>query len=130
MHNDSVEDETFGSKISTKDFLEQDVIEGNALKRKVEQVYFRISAISLGEDIAITTAPSEYFCEIGIQVKRKSPFEYTLVSNLTNGWTGYVPMSYSWDEGGYEPRESWLEQGTAEWVIDEHDKLLKKCKAL
>tara|TARA_B100001245_G_scaffold217717_1_gene186400 strand:- start:38 stop:601 length:564 start_codon:yes stop_codon:yes gene_type:complete len=60
-----------------------------------------ISAISMG-DVAIATNPAELFVEYGLEIKEKSPFEITMISELTNGYCGYVPTEAGFTEKGYE----------------------------
>jgi hypothetical protein len=62
-----------------------------------------ISAIKIGNAIFLTN-PSEYFCQLGLDIKADSPFYYTFVASLTNGTIGYVPTTESFNEtgGGYE----------------------------
>ncbi|OGG54326.1 MAG: hypothetical protein A3F84_07560 [Candidatus Handelsmanbacteria bacterium RIFCSPLOWO2_12_FULL_64_10] len=56
------------------------------------------------DDAALTTFPGEVFVEIGLEVKRRSPFRKTLVIGLANaGRTGgYLPTKETFDEGDYE----------------------------
>ncbi len=55
-------------------------------------------------DIAFVGYPAEYFVEYGLRTKRESPFPDTFVSELANGWHGYVPTPEAYAHGGYEPR--------------------------
>jgi hypothetical protein len=57
-------------------------------------------------DTVIWTAPVEMFCEISMEVRRRSPFPHTFYFGYTNGWFGYLPTARGFDEGGYEPRTS------------------------
>ena len=60
-----------------------------------------IAAITL-DGAAIVTNPAELFVEFGIEIRERSPFETTLVSELTNGYCGYVPTERAFEHGGYE----------------------------
>ena len=60
-----------------------------------------VMGISFGET-AIVTNPAELFVEYGIEIKERSPFEVTLVSELTNGYCGYVGTEKAFEEQGYE----------------------------
>ncbi|HIE27497.1 TPA: hypothetical protein EYP66_09440 [Candidatus Poribacteria bacterium] len=53
-------------------------------------------------DLAIVALPGEMFVEIGLEIKRQSPFKYTFVVELANDYVGYVPTVKAFDEGGYE----------------------------
>lgn len=60
-----------------------------------------IMGISFG-DTAICTNPAELFVAYGIEIRKRSPFGVTLVSELTNGYCGYVPTKKAFAEQGYE----------------------------
>jgi hypothetical protein len=64
-----------------------------------------VSLLKLGEEIAITTAPAELFCDFALEIKARSPVKYTLVSELTNGSYGYIPTREAFEQGGYEVRK-------------------------
>ena len=46
--------------------------------------------------------PAEYFVEYGLEIKAKSPFNYTFIIGLANGYIGYIPTLEFFKEGGYE----------------------------
>ena len=64
-----------------------------------------VGAISMS-GTAISTNPAELFVEFGLEIKDRSPFEVTLISELTNGWCGYVPTEAAFTQGGYETHRS------------------------
>lgn len=53
-------------------------------------------------DAAIVGLPGEVFCELGLDVKRRSPAGHTLVVELSNDAIGYLPTRESFAQGGYE----------------------------
>jgi len=69
-----------------------------------------VNLLTLG-DLALVTLPGEVFVEIGLQIKAASPFPYTWVVSLTNGYEGYIPTEAAYDEGGYEPEWTKLARG-------------------
>ena len=71
----------------------------NKGKRSVEA---ELHGIRIG-DVAFVAFPGEPFCEIGLEVKSRSPFAHTIVGGYTNGYIGYVPTDKAFAEGGYEP---------------------------
>lgn len=82
------------------------------LERKVQQErgdgsknVVEVGALSFG-GVAISSNPAELFVEFGLEIKRRSPFEVTLISELTNGYCGYVPTEESFAQGGYETHRS------------------------
>ncbi len=53
-------------------------------------------------EMAIVGLPGEIFVEIGLQIKKSSPFKATMPIELANDWVGYVPTEKAFEEGGYE----------------------------
>jgi hypothetical protein len=75
-----------------------------ANERQEPSVDVEIQAILLG-DLAIIGLPGELFVEFGLELKEKSPFPITLVSELSNGSvSAYLCTKESYAQGGYEPR--------------------------
>jgi len=78
-----------------------------------------VQAVRIG-DLAIVTFPFETFVEIGLEIKKKSPFKQTIVIELANGSYGYLPTPKHHELGGYE---TWL--GTSKVQKDGSDILTK-----
>ena len=78
-----------------------------------------VQAIRIG-DQAIVSLPFETFVEIGLELKRKSPFKHTLVIELANGSYGYLPTPRHHELGGYE---TWL--GTSKVQEDSSEILVR-----
>jgi hypothetical protein len=53
-------------------------------------------------NIAIAGLPGEVFVEFGLEIRKKSPFKYTIISELANESIGYVPTAKAFEEGGYD----------------------------
>ena len=89
------------------------------LDRDLEEL--ELQAISLGE-LVFLGVPGEPFAEIGLAIKRGSPFSYTGIVSLANGYSGYIPTEKAFDEGGYEirlARSSKLDKATEKTIIRE-----------
>lgn len=56
-----------------------------------------IQAIVVG-DVGFVGIPAEYFVECQLDIKKRSPFKRTFVSELANGWVGYVPTKKAFEE--------------------------------
>ena len=56
-----------------------------------------IQAIKVG-DIGFVSSPGEYFVELQLDIKKRSPASRTFVSELANGWVGYVPTKKAFEE--------------------------------
>ncbi|HUR45900.1 MAG TPA: neutral/alkaline non-lysosomal ceramidase N-terminal domain-containing protein [Candidatus Saccharimonadales bacterium] len=85
-----------------------------------------VQGIALGSDTAIVTVPGELFCELGMAIKKGSPFTHTYIVELCNDSIGYVPTRKAYAEGGYEPANSRLAPGGGEMLVEAAIKLLKK----
>lgn len=85
-----------------------------------------INAICLGRDLAIVSLPGEVFVDLGLAIKRGSPFRNTMVIELSNCVeTFYVPTRAAFAGGGYETTNSTVEHGAGELLVEESLKMLK-----
>jgi len=85
-----------------------------------------LQAIRIG-DVALVGVPAEYFTKLGLDIKRRSPFRYTVVAELANDWIGYLPDRKAHELGGYQTwtgLHSLAEPGTGEAVADEIVRML------
>lgn len=74
------------------------------LAKADETLTVPLQAIVVG-DLAICAIPFETFVEIGLELKKKSPFPRTMVVGIANGYNGYLPTPEQHKLGGYE---TWL----------------------
>ena len=80
-------------------------------------------------DVAIVGVPAEYFTQLGLDIKNRSPFRHTYVAELANDWIGYLPNLEGHKLGGYQVwtgYHSYAEPGTGERIADEAVKMLKE----
>jgi len=80
-------------------------------------------------DVAIVGVPAEFFTQLGLDIKNRSPFRYTYVAELANDWIGYIPNREGLKLGGYQcwaGFHSYAEPGTGERIVDEAVNLLKE----
>lgn len=75
-----------------------------AAERSEETLPAKLQAIRIG-DLAVVGIPFETFVEIGLEIKKRSPFPQTMVIGLANGRFGYLPTPEQHKLGGYE---TWL----------------------
>jgi len=78
-----------------------------------------VQALAIGDDLAIVGLPGEIFADLGLDLRARSPFPYTLVLGLANEAIGYVPSRHAYAEGGYEPTSSRLQPGGGERLVAE-----------
>jgi len=73
------------------------------LDRSQTETEIEVQTIKIGE-IAVVGLPCELFAEFGLDLKRRSPFNNTIVQTLAGGIHGYVCTRESFARGGYESR--------------------------
>lgn len=98
------------------------------MKAKSPTVNVEVQAIRIG-DAAIVSNPTEFFCQLGLDIKRGSPWKPTMVAELANGYSGYCPTAEAFKGGGYEvrtARSSFLAPGTGEQIVESSVRLLNQ----
>ena len=86
-----------------------------------------VQVIGLGNEAAIVCLPGEMFVELGLAIKRASPFRTTLVVELANCMeTIYVPTRAAYAGGSYEVTNSNLEPGSGEMLVEAALRLLRE----
>lgn len=73
----------------------------NAHERPEDTLTVTLQAARIG-DFAVCAIPFEVFVEIGLDLKKRSPFAQTMVVGLANGRHGYLPTPEHHRLGGYE----------------------------
>jgi len=89
-----------------------------------------LSVYRLGS-VAVAANPAELFVEYQLEIKDRSPFGKTIVTELTNGWCGYIPTERALAGGSYEARlahSSKLAPKAGKMIVEESLKLLNKLK--
>lgn len=90
-----------------------------------DEVPVKIQAYRIG-DLSIATIPCEVFVEIGLDLKKSTPFTRHFTVSLANGYNGYLPTPEQHKLGGYETwraRSSYLE-------VDASTKIVERLKAM
>lgn len=98
------------------------------LEQEPEERMVPIQALRIG-DVGIVGLPGEVFVEIGLAIKRLSPFARTIIAELANDWAGYIPTDVALREGSYETRLATVSKappGTAQLWIDTAVSLLRQ----
>ena len=76
-----------------------------------------VQGIKIG-DCVLIGAPIELLVEVGLNIKKSSPYEHTFIAAFSNGYMHYGPPADQYDKGGYEVTECLL---APEWQeIFEH----------
>jgi neutral ceramidase len=85
--------------------------EGRPLRAEVQ-------VLAMGRDIAWVGLPGEVFVELGLAIKKRSPFAQTFVVELANEDIGYIPDRRSYAEGNYEPESARCAAGSGEKLVE------------
>jgi neutral ceramidase len=89
-----------------------------------------LQAVLIG-DIAMAAVPAEFFTQLGLDIKNRSPFRHTYIAELANDWIGYLPNYEAHKLGGYQVwtgYHSYAEPGTGERIVDEIVAMLKELR--
>ena len=81
--------------------------------------------------LSVATIPCEVFVEIGLRLKRTSPFDRHFTISLANGYNGYLPTEEHHALGGYETwraRSSYLEVPAATKITEKLEDMLMTLK--
>ena len=87
-----------------------------------------VQVFRLDPDTAIVCLPGEIFVELGLAIKRGSPFKNTMVISICNDRPNYVPTLKAFSEGSYEVTNSRVQPGTGEQLVEAAITLLKDLK--
>lgn len=93
-------------------------------------VMLKLQALRIGQ-VGIVAIPCEVFVEIGLEIKRASPFPTTFTIELANGYNGYLPTPEHHRLGGYETwraRSSYLEANAAIYIERTIQQLLREAE--
>lgn len=86
--------------VFAKEIVLLDAIVARGPRQRVE-----VQAIQIGPAVLLAN-PAEFFCQLGLEIRRESPFALTMPVELANGCVGYVPTEEAFGPhgGGYETR--------------------------
>lgn len=96
------------------------------LRYKNGKMDVEITAVALNDHVAMVFLPGEIFVELGMAIKDDSPFEQTLVVELSQDCPYYVPTRRAFQEGSYEVMNSRIMPGGGEIMVEKSHELLQK----
>jgi len=96
-------------------------------ERKGKPIEAEVQTFGLG-DVAIVALPGEIFVELGLEIKKRSPYKHTIILTLSNNSIGYVPNAAAFDHGAYEVEVSEIAKGEGERLVESSIRLLEKMK--
>lgn len=97
-------------------------------KRNGEPLQTEIQVFALGDSCAIVSFPYEMFTELGLYIKSRSPYPYTIITEITNGYDQYMPDRKAYAEGNYEPISQNAAPGSGELLAENALRMLNELK--
>ena len=94
-----------------------------------ETMDVELNTITIGDDIAICTAPNELFDTNTVFVEEHSPYKMTMTFGYSNGYRGYIPSAYGWEYTSYESDCSYFMPGCGEEIQDTFLSMLSELSA-
>lgn len=85
-----------------------------------------VQVIALGGQVAWVSLPGEIFVELGLAIKKASPFPYTMIAELANGSIGYIPDKPAYAQGNYEVVSARCAEGSGEMLVEAAVRLLRE----
>jgi hypothetical protein len=96
--------------------------------RSASSLLLEVQVFRLSADTALVGLPGEVFVELGLAIKKASPFKNTFVIELCNECIAYVPTRKAFGEGSYEVVNSRVQSGGGEMLVEAAARLLKQLK--
>ena len=97
--------------------------------RPGETIGLEVQVFRLNSDVAVVGLPGEVFVDLGLSIKRASPFDTTLIIELCQDAPGYIPTKKAFAEGSYETVNSRIAPGGGEKMARAAIRLLKELGA-
>jgi len=93
-----------------------------------EIIPLEVQVFRLSRDVAVVGLPGEIFVDLGLAIKRASPFPVTLVIELCQDDPDYIPTQKAFAEGSYETVNSRIAPGGGEMMAEAAVRLLKETR--
>ncbi len=88
-----------------------------AVEKAAERETAEVMAMRIGS-LGLVGLPGEIFCEIGLDIKSRSPAGLTAIAELASHNLGYVPTRRAFSEGGYEVESAIWQEDLGERLAD------------
>ena len=85
-----------------------------------------VQVFRLSDEVAVVGLPGEVFVDLGLAIKKASPFATTLVVELCQDAPGYIPTRKAFVEGSYETVNSRIAPGGGEKMVEAAIRLLRE----
>jgi hypothetical protein len=101
----------------------------NITNRSGKQTFeAEVQVIALGNELAWVGFPGEMLTEFGLALKNASPFQYTMIHELSTMSIWSIPNLRTYAEGAYEATYTRCAPGTGEMLVATATQLLVKLK--
>lgn len=96
-----------------------------------ETIPLTVQVIQLSKETAIVALPGQVFVELGLAIKKASPYANTIVLEIANEqeYIAIIPNRKAYAEGHFEIIDSVVETGGGEMLVDTAIRLLKELKS-
>jgi len=122
-------DRLFTLKTGEGSFMEKvEIVKAVDLWNKGKTWPMEVQVFRLDSETAIVCLPCEIFVDLGLAIKKASPFPRTFVISICNDRPSYVPTKKAFAEGSYEVTNARVKPGAGEMMVDAAVELLKKLK--
>ncbi|MBN2131585.1 MAG: sugar phosphate isomerase/epimerase, partial [Sedimentisphaerales bacterium] len=93
-----------------------------------ETIPLEVQVFRLSDEVAVVGLPGEVFVDLGLAIKKASPFATTLVVELCQDAPGYIPTRKAFVEGSYETVNSRIAPGGGEKMVEAAIRLLRELR--
>ena len=100
----------------------------NLVEYKADTLAAEVQVVRLGSDVALVSLPGEVFVDLGLEIKRRSPFATTIVYELANDAPSYIPTKKAIAEGSYETVNCRIKPGGGAMLVETAVGLLEELK--
>jgi sugar phosphate isomerase/epimerase len=94
--------------------------------RQSRTIPLEVQVFRLSREVAVVGLPGEVFVDLGLAIKKASPFKHTLVIELCQDAPGYIPTKKAFAEGSYETVNSRIAPGGGEKMAEAAIRLLEE----
>jgi neutral/alkaline ceramidase-like enzyme len=99
-----------------------------ALADRKKAVQVEVQVFRIDDETALVGLPGELFVELGLAIKKRSPFKNTIVMTVCNDKTSYIPTQKAFREGSYEVTNAIVKSGDGEMLVATALRLLDAIK--
>ena len=93
-----------------------------------DTIPMEVQVFRLDAETAIVALSGQIFVELGLAIKKASPFSRTLIVTLANSHEECIPLRKAYTEGSYEIIYSRVEAGGGEMLVNSALSLLNGLK--